>query len=252
MLPHILFFRHSLFNHLLSRKALLASSYLKRCFSWLCKEAARAAVLPQWCSGWGMSNFKVSHGQRQKMSVFKGGDENMWSHKRAHEHIGPFRLRSLCKVRLQRMRRRRRRRKDLPHMSPPCFVCEPGEERGGYTRDVAPKWQSALQLCNAYLAMAKWFFKNTVGLGMNKGYGVWHSRSSEDLGFRGPWSKMFWIRAVKFHNSCNCKRQRLQTWEKKRKKKGRNIKRKEAKRELEQDSKRAERILRLLANGLRG
>lgn len=42
----------------------------------------------------------------------------------------------LGKVRLQRMRRRR---EDLPHMSTPYFVCEPGAERGGYTRDAAPK-----------------------------------------------------------------------------------------------------------------
>lgn len=51
----------------------------------------RAAVLPQWCSGRGMSNFKVLHGQRRKMSVFGWGDANTWSNKRAQKHIGPFR-----------------------------------------------------------------------------------------------------------------------------------------------------------------
>lgn len=123
-----LFFRRSFFHRLLTRQASLASSHLERCFSRLC--------LAQLCCP------SDAVGEECQTSKYYTGTD-----KRCQCSGGGMRIRDLIKehrntlVRLDKVRlqRRRRRREDLLHMSPPCFVCEPGAERGGYTRDAAPK-----------------------------------------------------------------------------------------------------------------
>lgn len=69
-----LFFRRSFFHHLLTRQASLASSYLERCFSRLCKDlASRSCVAPVMQSERNVELQSITRAETKDVSVRVGG-----------------------------------------------------------------------------------------------------------------------------------------------------------------------------------
>lgn len=146
-----------------------------------------------------------------------------------HTNTGP--LVHLCEVRLQRMRRRRE-----PASHVPCLLCgNQRRKRRVYT------WCCSPVIEHSSSGSGKMTIKNIQWEVGWRGVAVYDTAEVwKILVLVGYWIKL-WKTVLMSHNPCKCTKQSL--WSPK---KERNEKSKEAKREVQWDSKRAERILRLL------